>query len=195
MTDDLTVRADAIIDAWSATGLEAIELPSGYAVRVRKPEPKDVIVRGILPADLVDAVIAYVGSGASWDDVGEKDPAFAIKLASTMANVAADMVRQIRAPGTDAWVPADLDVERFTMLPDGDKQALLAIANAAISGEADGGPGDDALRTFRGAGTGGLGLGQDRRKVRNTAIRPRRDKPAVGGAKVRPRRRGASGAR
>lgn len=141
--------SEDVLDLWAAAGLDEVPLPSGFTARVRIPQPKDLIVSGILPTDLVSAVLAYTRAEKSMDNVGEEDPELARQLESSLRSVMANMVRQLRRPGGDTWEPVTVDAARLAMLPTEDQAKLEEVALSAISGDDERGAGSDALATFR----------------------------------------------
>lgn len=121
---------DAFLDEWASVGLTDVTLPSGYQVRVRLPEPRDLIVRGLLPPQLIGAVLereAAVGmAGVSTDD-----PELTSSLLQAMTTLAADMIRQARKTTADEWHQVTVTPAVFGMLPDADRETLqdLAMSN------------------------------------------------------------------
>jgi hypothetical protein len=180
-----------ILDLYAAAGLTEIDLPSGFGARVRVPQPKDLIVRGILPTDLVEAVLAYTAAGKSMDNVGTEDPALALQLEASLRSVMADMIRQLRRPSAaNTWEPVVIAAEQFaTVVPREDQQAYETIALSAISGDAERGAGPDPLATFR-RGADGNAAGADGGTVQPAPVDASGPAPAVGRAarRSRPRR-------
>jgi hypothetical protein len=151
------VTEESVLDLWAAAGLTEVPLPSGFTARIRIPQPKDLIVSGILPTDLVAAVLAYTRAGKSMDTVGEEDPELARQLEASLRSVMASMVRQLRRPSGETWEPVTIDAARLAMLPVEDQAKLEELALSAISGDDERGAGPDALATFRDQPDGNAG--------------------------------------
>lgn len=140
---------DAFLDEWASVGLTDVTLPSGYQVRIRVPEPRDLIVRGLLPPQLIGAVLereATVGMAG----VSSDDPELTTSLLQAMTTLAADMIRQARKSADEDWRPVTVTPERFGMLPDADREMLqdLAMSNLGAD-EANAADPDAAARAKR----------------------------------------------
>lgn len=189
---------DALLDDWAAVGLSEVTLPSGYQVRLRLPEPKDLIVRGLLPPSLVVEVLAHESVEAA-----VKDPDLAARMAQALRTLAADTIRQARRSVDEPWHPVTVTPERFDMLPDADKEMVQELAASTLSAaEANdvGADPDTAARTAREEAAGtvdayaefrdrtdGPARGQRRTDVRPAPVEPDRAAAAPRRAADRPR--------
>lgn len=117
MTDDF-------ISDWAATGLTLVVVPSGRQLRLRLPEPRDLIVRGVLPSELIEAVLA--NPDADWSKLGEGDQALAVQMVESMNLLAADSIRQGRRTDADEWEAITVPLATYMKLPDEDREFIEA---------------------------------------------------------------------
>jgi len=168
----LTLAADAALDAWEADGLVELDLTNGRRVRVAPGSMAALLVTGLLPQPLVEAVL----SGGTENRI--TDPRVGFELVGRSMALAAGAVRAVWHEG--AWVPVALTVERYGRLPLADQ---VQISRVALGPEL-GGLGYD-LGTFpddlAGDAPGGNGA-----EVRPASVEPAGPNRATRRARPRP---------
>jgi hypothetical protein len=103
----VTADSPAILRAWQEAGLVEVDLPSGFRVRIRPVSPSQLITGGLLPYELIGALVAA-------EDQGAKPSAEVIGMA-TLAylgkehELAARAVRDIW--NGDAWERIEIPVD------------------------------------------------------------------------------------
>lgn len=189
---------DDLLEQWAAAGLTEVTLPSGYQVRLRLPEPRDLVSRGLLPTQLIAEVLAQDEAGGI-ANVGRDNPELAVRLAASMQTMAADAIRQARRSEADEWRQVTVTPERYGLLPDADRERVEGLVTATL-GEATG---EDARATREEAAATVVGYrefrdepGRNARRPRRGAVRPAAVEDAAagaadGGAGGRPRARRA----
>jgi hypothetical protein len=189
------------VSDWTGAGLTEVALPSGVQVRLRLPEPRDLIVRGLLPSELIQAVLEK--PDVDWSAVAEDNAELTTQMASAMNTLAADSIRQGRRTATDEWEAVTVPVETYLRLPDDDRELIEAKILANLPGEPAGAT-PEAARAAREEAAGTVdGYREfrdesgraDRRKgrgaVRPAAVDADRTAAPDGGAGARPRARRA----
>lgn len=135
--DPATAPGEGLVDAWTSSGLSTHVLPSGFQVRLRLPQPRDLIVRGILAPPLVKAVIERGASGAGFEQVAQEDPELTAKLLEAMRTLAADSIRQARKSDDEPWHPVTVSPQQYGMIPDEDQDVIEGLVMGAIETTAD----------------------------------------------------------
>lgn len=135
------------VSEWAGAGLTEVALPSGVRVRLRLPEPRDLIVRGLLPTDLIAAVLAK--PDANWGAVADERPELAAQMAESMNVMAADSIRQGRRTEADEWEAITVSLETYLKLPDDDRELIEAKILANLPDEPTDTASPEAARAAR----------------------------------------------
>jgi hypothetical protein len=173
----VTADSPAILRAWQEAGLVEVDLPSGFRVRIRPVSPSQLITGGLLPYELIGALVAA-------EDQGAKPSAEVIGMA-TLAylgkehELAAHSVRDIW--NGDAWERIEIPVTAFVdgTFPPDDVELITETAMSRIRMQAE----------QEGVDTSDLGTFPDQRpgdvdrpdggEVRPTPLDARRDRRAA----------------
>lgn len=179
----MTADSPAILRAWQEAGLVEVDLPSGFRVRIRPVSPSQLITGGLLPYELIGALVAA-------EDQGTKPSAEVIGMA-TLAylgkehELAAHSVRDILGP--DGWERIEVTAAAFVdgTFPPDDVEAITDAAMARIRtvAESEGVETSD-LATFRDERSGDVDR-PDGGEVRAAPVVARRDRRTADRAAAR----------
>lgn len=112
----------SVKDAWKASGLVTLTLPSGFRVRGVLPAPSEVVRRKIVPQALRQAVIPL--GGRLMTELSEDEHAM---LVDARRFQAAAFIKEMAAPGTtgdDGWEPVAVTKDELEAMPGRDVEAL-----------------------------------------------------------------------
>lgn len=161
------------LSEWAAADLTEVTLPSGRQVRLRLPEPRDLIVRGILPSTLIQAVMAEPST--TFDNIGEENPELYEELVSSMKILAADAIRQGRRTPDDEWEAIVVPVSTYVLLPEPDRELIesMVVGRLPDAGADAGTPAKERAAREEAAATV-AGFREFRDEPSRPARRPRR---------------------
>lgn len=124
-----TDRQAGVLDQWKRRGRIVARLPSGLHVRVFPASTDNIILRGLVPAELF-AMSERMRTGFRFNELKPAETTAFFRLAAIMA---ADCVKEIRNDDDGIWHDVDLEAEDFTELPDGDRTFLIRWAIGQLS--------------------------------------------------------------
>lgn len=171
-----TLVADAALDAWEASGLTELALPSGTRVKVLPGSLAALMVNGLFPQPLMDAFFASREATDERDRTS--DAKVGLDVMRRSQEVAAAAVKFIWHG--EAWQAVTVTVERYSRLPIADQGEIARAALGPEMAEV----GLSSLAAFRElpAGDGAGGDGED---VQSAPVEPPRPNRAA--RRARPR--------
>lgn len=120
------VTTNPALDAWAARSIHETLLPSVTWVKVKVPDPEQLLRADALPSDLLSVARTFVSKGIDTDELGTDE---LLEYIAFTRELAAQTIRAIRPDGESSeWTDVELHADDLDAVEPEDIEALRMIA-------------------------------------------------------------------